>query len=104
MEQRLTFTQILEQIRDGLGEINVPMKHIDDIGIPIARQIAFVNGCLSSIAEQEQKAREAAEQVQEKVPEEPAIKEAKPEDVPEDAEIIDLGEIRGEDNGNDHAE
>ena len=73
-----------------LNSINVPVGLTEQIAIPLARAINLIQQCIPL--------------VQEKVPEESAIKEAKPEDVPEDAEIIDLGEIVEEGNGNDHAE
>ena len=87
-QQQLTITQVLKQIRDGLGDINVPMKHIDDIGIPIARQIAFINGCLDAIADQEKKALASAEQAPEDT--EPVIEVTEATGADEPDNVIEL--------------
>lgn len=53
MEEKLTITQVLEITVGMLEEIEVPMKCMDSIGVPVARAIMNLKACINSQKPQE---------------------------------------------------
>lgn len=49
MEEKLTLTQVLEITVGMLEEIEVPMKYMDQIGIPVAKSINNIKICIDAM-------------------------------------------------------
>ena len=45
----MTLQEVLEQVRDNLGRIRVPVAMIEEIGAPIASAMASLDSCLEAI-------------------------------------------------------
>lgn len=74
----MTVREVVEQVKKGLGEINVPVAQMQSIGFPIAQAIDGLNAVLQAWDEEDKQ--------NQKQPEEPEVKlEVVPaEEVPEE--------------------
>lgn len=72
MERQMTVKEILADVCKVLGEINVPVNKVQEIGIPIANSINGIRVCLDAIA----RAEAESTQVPQKKDDEPEIQAA----------------------------
>ena len=70
MEKQLTVKEVLEDVRKILGDINVPVSKIEEIGFPISKAIKGITICLDAFNNSTEK---QAEQEEELEPAEPRI-------------------------------
>ena len=79
----MTVNDVLNDVKTILGNISVPVSMIESIGIPIAKSINGIKLCLDTFrAEDEARAQVEAEKAAQE----------------QQAEVIDLGEIGGEED------
>jgi len=61
MENPITVEQAIEMTAELLEKISIPMKHINDIGMPVAEAINNLRQCLTAIENARQADENAAQ-------------------------------------------
>lgn len=66
MENKVTLREGLQMVMDILNNLNIPVKEVQNIGIPVCQAINILGGCIGFVEMKEAEEKKEANESEEK--------------------------------------